>query len=240
MVDKVRPYLLRLRMPHRHSVKTYVKDAYYHAYNRGVEKRDIFLDKQDYSVFLYLLKYYLSPLKENSEHPLKDIRKYSFIRPTPLANLEKEIDLLAFCLMPNHFHLLIKQKTIDGMTKLLRRLLTTYSMYFNKRYDRVGTLYQGKYKAALIRTDEDLLHLSRYIHLNPAEIIRSDLISYLYSSYPYYLGHKKAVWVKPEFILKFFSNEKRLPFLGSHPSYEKFVNKYPQDSKKTIGKLIIE
>lgn len=226
-------------MPHKHSVKIYVENGYYHAYNRGVEKRDIFLDRQDYSVFLHLLKYYLSPLDKNPEHPLKTVRNYSFVRPLPLANLEKELDLLAFCLMPNHFHFLLKQNTKDGMTKLLRRISTTYSMYFNKRYNRVGTLFQGKYKAALITDDSYLLHLSRYIHLNPLQI-RSDLIEYQYSSYPYYLEEKKAEWLKPDFILKFFDTGDLNPFPDKYPSYRAFVENNPKDPLDIIGSLSID
>lgn len=159
-------------MPQKNTVKTFTENGIYHAYNRGVEKRDIFIDEQDYAVFLHLLKYYLSPLEVKNVHPLLEFQNFSIVRPHPLANIEKEVELIAFCLMPNHFHLLLKQISIDGMTKLLRRILTTYSMYFNKRYKRVGHLFQGPYKAVLVQNDSYLLHLSRYIHLNPSELTR--------------------------------------------------------------------
>lgn len=152
-------------MPARNIVKTYIENGYYHAYNRGVEKRNIFLDEQDYSVFLHFLKQYLSPPQRKGIY--LTMTGLDLVRPRPIQTLYDEIDLLAYCLIPNHYHLLLEQKTIDGMTKLLRRLCTSYSMYFNKKYDRVGSLFQGTYKAALIDRDEYLLHLSRYIHLNP-------------------------------------------------------------------------
>lgn len=226
-------------MPHKHIVKTYIRDGYYHIYNRGVDKRKTYLDDQDYRVFLHLLKYYLSPLDQNS-HPLANLPNYSLVRARPLANLENEVELLAYCLMPNHFHLLIKQLTTDGMTKLLRRLSTTYSMYFNKRYGRVGHLYQGNYKAALVPDDGYLLHLSRYIHLNPAELTRSHLVSYPYSSYPYYLGKKETRWLKPEIILSFFDKSKLLPFLKKYNSYKEFVEGSKDNPYEAVGNLAID
>jgi putative transposase len=229
-------------MPQRHRIKTYVKDGYYHVYNRGVEKRKIFLDKQDYNVFLSLLKYYLSPSNQSIEHPLTGYDKLKPIRIRPLTNISSEVDLLAYCLMPNHFHLLLKQKTKDGMTKLMRRVSTVYAMYFNKRYNRVGTLFQGRYKAALITKDTYLLHISRYIHLNPAElsVTGTDPVNYPYSSYKYYLREKHADWLKPDFILEFFINKDRLPFLLSYPSYSKFLEQFLDKEESLLGKLILE
>ena len=177
-------------MPAKNSVKQFVENGYYHLYNRGVEKRDIFLNDQDYAVFLHYLKKYLDPELGSDPH-----------------SIANEIDLLAFCLMPNHFHLLVRQRTISGITKLIRAICTNYVMYFNKKYERVGTLFQGKYKAALIGDDNYLLHISRYIHLNPFP--GSDPKAYKYSSYRYYLGHKNALWVKPEEILRFFKSPQK-------------------------------
>lgn len=231
-------------MPHRYSIKTYVENGYYHVYNRGVEKRVIFKDEQDYSVFLHLLKYYLSPITEDVKHPLLNLTNIKFVRPRPLANLAGEIDLVAYCLMPNHFHLLLKQINKDSMTKLLRRLTTTYSMYFNKRYDRVGYLFQGRYKAVLITNDAYLLHLSRYIHINPLELskdmTRTHLVNYPYSSYAYFLGEKNAPWLNPKIILKFFENKKKLPFLLKYQTYKTFVEGGSENPKEILGDLVID
>lgn len=227
-------------MPHRNTIRHFTENGIYHIYNRGVEKRDIFLDEQDYAVFLHLLKYYLSPIDPDEVHPLLEFQNFSVVRPRPLANIEKEIELIAFCLMPNHFHLLVKQLTIDGITKLLRRIATTYSMYFNKRYERVGYLFQGKYKAILVETDSYLLHLSRYIHLNPLELTRTDLVNYPYSSYKYFLGLAHAVWIKPNTILSYFDRSKMLPFLNHYPFYKEFVENCPDNSKEIIGNLALE
>lgn len=232
-------------MPQRNIIRHFTEGGIFHIYNRGVEKRDIFLDEQDYAVFLHLLKYYLSPIDSNNIHPLLEFQNFSIVRPRPLANIEKEIELIAFCLMPNHFHLIIRQISIDGITKLLRRIATTYAMYFNRRYKRVGYLFQGPYKAASVDTDSYLLHLSRYIHQNPYDLVgykltRRNLVSYPYSSYKYFLGLAHASWVKPNMILSYFDKSKLLPFLIKYPSYQNFVENYLGNSSVIIGGLKLE
>ncbi len=230
-------------MPAKNIIKQYVEDGFYHVYNRGVEKRIIFIDDQDYRVFLHLLKFYLSPfLKENNnQHPLTVLTGFNPVRLRPLQSLNNDVELLAYCLMPNHFHLLIKQLSIDGMTKLMRRLITTYSMYFNRRYKRVGHLFQGTFKAALIQEDSYLLHLSRYIHINPKELSDKGLnpVNYLYSSYGYYLGNKTVNWIKPQIILEYFeSTDLLIP--KNINSYKKFVEDYLGDSEEYLGRLTLE
>lgn len=207
-------------MPAKNSIKQYVENGYYHLYNRGVEKRNIFLDNQDYSVFLSYIKQYLEP-HEGSD-------------PKSLVG---DIDLIAFCLMPNHFHFLTKQKTIDGITKFMRAICTNYVMYFNKKYDRVGTLFQGKYKGVLLDNDTYLLHLSRYIHLNPVKIGSDPKNSF--SSYGYYLGRKQADWLKPDEIMSFFKNARRTS-LKNYLSYESFVDDYIIGSEEILGGLTME
>src|SRR5258706_8491393 len=147
-------------MPARNIIKIYVENGYYHAYNRGVEKRTIFLDDQDCIVFLRYIRLYLSPIEEiKNLHIQGEDRINRFLR----INLNQEVDLLSFVLMPNHFHMLIKQHTKDGLIKFMRRLSTSYVMYFNKKYHRVGSLFQNKYKGCLVEQDDYLLHVSRYI-----------------------------------------------------------------------------
>ena len=227
-------------MPHRNTIRHFTEGGIYHVYNRGVEKRDIFIDEQDYAVFIHLLKYYLSPVDPDERHPIMRFNNFTVVRPRPLANIEKEVNLIAYCLMPNHFHLILNQISKDGVTKLLRRVSTTYAMYFNKRYKRVGYLFQGRYKAILVETDSYLLHLSRYIHLNPSELTRTDLVNYPYSSYSYYLGLKHATWIKPKIILDHFDKSGLLLFLSHYPSYQEFVEGYPEDSREIIGNLTLE
>ncbi|OGE37870.1 hypothetical protein A3B45_03165 [Candidatus Daviesbacteria bacterium RIFCSPLOWO2_01_FULL_39_12] len=222
-------------MPSKNIIKDYIEDGYYHIYNRGVEKRTIFLDEQDCIVFLHYLKLYLSPIEELKQLDLPGLRIAKFIR----LNLSAEIDLLAFALMPNHIHLQIKQKTTDGIVKLMKRLATAYVMYFNKKYLRVGSLFQNTYKATLIETDEYLLHLSRYIHLNPAKITHKIINFKEFSSYPYYLGQKQASWIKPQEILSYFRSAQRKD-LKDILSYQSFVENYKESSAEILGPLILE
>lgn len=222
-------------MPAKNIVKLYVENGHYHIYNRGVEKRDIFLDEQDCAVFLHYLKLYLSPVDELLTQHQLGFRVQRFI---PL-NLSKEVDLLAFALMPNHIHLQIKQYTRDGIIKFVRRLLTSYAMYFNKKYKRVGVLFQSTYKAVLIESESHLLHLSRYIHLNPIKL-KSPLINFIdFSSYSYYLGHKQASWMKPEEILGYFKSGQRKN-LKDLLSYQSFVEDYLGDSSEILTDLTLE
>ena len=125
------------------------------------------------------------------------------------------------------------------MPKLARRILTNYAMYFNRRYNRVGHLFQGVYKAAIILEDSYLLHLSRYIPLNPDELTGSDPVNYPYSSYPYYLGEKKADWLRPEFILSFFKKSQDSD-IKSFRSYKEFVEDFREDPKEILGHLVLE
>lgn len=205
-------------MPPKNSVKTYVGEGYYHLYNRGVEKRDIFLDEQDYAVFTSYLKTYLTPKNVDELHAIFSSKESNYkakdkaLKMLSLKNFSDEINLLAYCLMPNHFHLLIRQENYNGIDRLMRALATRYAVYFNSKYKRVGSLFQGVYKAVIIENERQLLHLSRYIHLNP--FIKKGLPVNQWSeiitpfSLPEYLGQRKTEWVKPETVLSYFNKEK--------------------------------
>lgn len=217
-------------MPARNIVKPYVENGYYHIYNRGVEKRTIFQDEQDCKVFLFYIRLYLSPVAEIQKIATTKIRINRFI---PL-NLSEEVDLISFALMPNHIHLLVKQYTNDGIIKFTRRLVTSYVMYFNRKYKRLGGLFQSIYKGALVDSELYLLHLSRYIHHNPMKIDAPSIDFNSFSSYPYFLGEKHASWVKPQEILDYFSRKN--PIL----SYQSFVEEEKFDSKEMLGELTLE
>jgi len=191
-------------MPCRNIIKTYNSNSYYHIYNRGVEKRKIFIDDQDYATFESLLKRYLS------NKPTKDSRGRSYIF------LGDKVSLIAFCLMPNHFHMIIYQTELDSITKLLRSVCSSYVTYFNNKYNRVGTLFQGNFKAIQIKDESYLLFLTRYIHRNPA-----DYLEYEWSSLNYWLGKKNADWLDYELICDMspieyldFINDDREYYLG--------------------------
>ncbi|MBI2330180.1 transposase [Candidatus Daviesbacteria bacterium] len=230
-------------MPARNSRKIYVDGSYYHIYNRGVEKRIIFTDRQDYGVFLHYFKEYLSPKEEEdlkkqlSKTDLPYKEKADLQRLLRLNNFHDEIALIAYCLMPNHFHLLIKQKSAGSIDKFMNSLCTRYTMFFNKKHKRVGSLYQDVYKAVLVKSNEQLLHLTSYIHRNPVSKRmkqKNDLNRYLSqpSSLPEYLGIRKTSWVHEEEILPYFS--KTNPKL----SYKAFV--LQQHDLTFISKLAID
>ncbi len=223
-------------MPARNRVKVYVKDSYYHVYNRGVAKQEIFRNTQDYEVFL---KYLDDAFSENLERVVTfDLRGRSFQAVLrPIINFKEEIELIGYCLMPNHFHILLKQNSKNSMQGFMRSVMTRYAQYFNKKYDRVGPLFQGRYKAVLIDNDRYLLHLSRYIHLNPSEHTKN--LTKTYSSYAEYLGVRKTEWIKPNIILNFF-NKATFPEFKKINSYKSFVEGNSGDSGKILGDLILE
>lgn len=197
-------------MPGRNIDKTYLEDSFYHVYGRGHSKGVIYRDDEDYAVFLNLFKRYLS------NEPVRDKkgREYPW--------LSNDIELLAFCLMPNHFHALIYQHKPHAITDLFKPLVTTYAMYFNKKYKLKGPVFQSRFKASLVTSDEYLLHISRYLHLNP-----KNYRAWPFSSLPYYLGRKTSEWCDPSRILSLFDNVK---------DYERFVGDY-EDHKKMLDEI---
>lgn len=223
-------------MPTRNTIKTYIEGGYYHIYNRGVDKRKIFTDKKDCAVFLYYLKLYLSsPEKlQKSEH-ISPRMLYKIFN----LNLSQEVDLISFALMPNHFHLQVKQHTQKGIEKLMRRVSTGYVQYFNNRFERVGTLFESTYKAVLLKTDEQFLYLSSYIHRNPMKLKAQSVDFVEFSSYPYYLKEKYAEWVKPEEVLNYFNTSRNTSKLDAL-SYRSFVEDFKEEPKEVLGELILE
>ncbi|TRZ49854.1 hypothetical protein D4S03_07695 [bacterium] len=127
-----------------------------------------------------------------------------------LKNYNDQIELLTFCLMPNHFHFLIKQSTDRGIAEFMQSLVLKYVLYFNKKYKRVGGLFQGRYKTVLIDSEDQFVYISKYIHRNPIDILPTrpgleGLGEYKYSSYGNYLGLFNQSWLKTKEILGYFS-----------------------------------
>lgn len=193
-------------MPAKNRVKPYVNNGYYYIYNSGIDKREIFTDDKDYWFFLDLLKTYLTPpqqlRQENQASKYKTERPYK-IRHREEMNLSEQIDLLAYCLMPSRFELLIKQNSVDGITKFMRRLCTSYVTYFNKRQQRLGSLFQGVYKGELISNPARIPEIIQHIHQEPIRVRKIGLIStssgsaadYPYSSYHNYLSNQYPAWL---------------------------------------------
>lgn len=227
-------------MPAKNCIKQYLENGYYHIYNRGVEKRDIFQDKQDYSVFLSYLKEYLMPkdkkllMEQISDQDISYREKDKIIKSLRMNNFFEEISLFAYCLMTNHFHLLLKQSKISTIHYFIKSICTRYAMYFNRKYKRIGHLFQGIYKAVLVNSDEQLLYLTRYIHRQALNLQGDTLSSQEMQpcSYGEYLGIRKTAWIKPEEILKQHYNR------NPHLSYEQFVHQ--SQSTEIINNFLIE
>lgn len=178
---------------------SFVPNEYYHVYNRGVNKMVIFNDKSDYERFQKLL--YITNSKET--------KKLSSGSPHRVWSIEKGEELVcigAYCLMPNHFHILIKSKNKEGTSLFLQRLQMSYSKYFNTKNNRSGALFQGKSKAEHVRGNNYLKYLFSYIHLNPVKLTQKDwkekgikninktkkyLNEYKYSSYSDFLKERR-------------------------------------------------
>lgn len=181
-------------------IRSFENDNYYHVFNRGNEKRQIFLDKQDYQTMNYYMSIYLAPLDQVLKvFPATPIRLHS-------KNLNEHLALASYCLMPNHFHFLFKQLSSGAISKFMKQLLNAYTLYFNNKYDRTGNLMHGRFKAIEIKSDEMLLHVSRYIHLNPLVAkLTQDLKSYPWSSFPNTTKGIGPTFLKTNLITDFFS-----------------------------------
>lgn len=181
----------------------------YHVYNRGVERRPIFTSSREYQRFIDIMQYY--QFTNTSVRYSKYLQQPLVVRKNIFSDLQsnpKSIDVYAYSLMPNHFHLLIRQNFNEGISKFLANISNSFSKYFNTKHDRVGPLLQGTFKAVLIETEEQLLHVSRYIHINPVSslIIAIEMLdAYPWSSLPTYLGKNSSTLSTTDPVLSHFS-----------------------------------
>jgi len=188
-----------------------VVNEYYHIYNRGVGKKIIFKDDRDRIRFLFLILYFQA--ENNFPQISRIISSYVKHRVFDIKNelvLERFVELSSFALMPNHFHLIVKETKERGMGKYMQRVLNSYTKYFNTRYGVSGHLFEGPYKAVHIESNEQLLHLSAYIHLNPREFNEwhKKEVNFPWSSYQDYI--KENRWrnlLKIEIITEQFKNK---------------------------------
>lgn len=174
---------------------------FYHLYNRGTEKRNIFSTKKDHERFLSLLYLCNGSLPVDAYFQGETVGEVKEVeRGEPL------IDVGAYCLMPNHFHLLVREVADGGISRFMQKLSTGYTMYFNNLHERTGSLFQGRFKSTHVQNDRYLKYLMAYIHLNPVKLVEPKwkesgiqdrknaahfLEGYLYSSYLDYLGHDR-------------------------------------------------
>lgn len=209
----------------------------YHIFNRGIERKSIFTDKREFERAKKLVKFY-----KHKDIPTRfsqlllqpeDIREKIL---NDLYKSERLVDILSFCLMPNHFHFLLKQNSEKGIPTFIANFTNAYVKYFNIRHQRVGPLLEGVFKAVLIENDEQLLHVSRYIHLNPvvSSVVEEDeLGNYNWSSYPEYLSLSNERIVQKDLVLDMFKSIK---------DYQEFVANQIDYAKKleAIKHLVFE
>ena len=185
-------------MPSR--IIPFVNNQFYHVFNRGVEKRLIFENKRDYNRFIDTMIYY------SIKNP---VIRFSFkdrLHNQQNSNFLPLVEIVCYCLMPTHFHLLLKEIAKGGITLFMAKLSNSYTKYFNVKHNRVGPLLQGSFKAVRMEDEEQLIHVSRYIHLNPLiDYLVKNLKDYKFSSYLEYLNGGSGV-CKKEYVLSHFSS----------------------------------
>lgn len=201
----------------------FLNNHIYHIYNRGVEKRDIFMDDGDYIRFihhLYSFNDINTPLNLRTGKFKTNEVEPRLLKIYDTHKRELLIEILAFALMPNHYHLMVRQKTDGGIVKFMQKLGTGYTMFFNEKYDRSGHLFQGKFKTVLIEEDAHFMYLPYYIHLNPLALFNKRgstsfikqvefLEEYKWSSLSDYIGKKNFPSViHKDFLMKSFDGEK--------------------------------
>lgn len=195
-----------------------VTNEVYHVFNRGIDRRTTFSTKREFARAIETIKFYRfvkPPVRLSKFLTLPHERQKDILKA--LSEKETLIDVICFCLMPNHFHLLLRQKKDNGISKFLSNFQNSYTRYFNTRHERDGALLLDQFKAVRIETDEQLLHVSRYIHLNPytSFVVKSldELRTYPWFSLSNYL-RGEASFIDTHFVLSFFKNVK---------DYERFV-----------------
>ena len=193
----------------------------YHLYNRGVNRETIFFERENYLFFLRRLRKHLLGETQNSE----------VSQTSEFLTSEVSTSIIAYCLMPNHFHLLVQPHS-DQLSRQMQRLCISYTKAVNKRYGRVGPLFQGQFQAVQVDRNDYLLHLTRYIHLNPVEAGQVERAQdWEFSSYQDYIGLRQGTLATPDAVLSQF------PAPGA---YQEFVDSYTADERKMIDHLLFD
>lgn len=202
----------------------------YHVFNRGVDKRDIFMNDNDYSRFLKNMVDFNNNLTREERLIIHNSKK------SELSSEGSLVDIISYCLNPNHYHFILKQTFDRGIEKFMHKISTGYTNYFNKKYERSGSLFQGRFKAVLIDSNEQLLHLSSYVNMNHfihGYENKNKNKKWGYCSVPEYIGECKGAICNKEIILNQF---------GSIDSYKDFLKNNSQyfKNKKELEKCYFE
>lgn len=216
-----------------------ISNEIYHIYNRGVEKREIFLNDKEKFRFIHDLFEFND--KESAQNVNYYLNKTRSIEVQPrYVHRERAllVEILAFCLMPNHYHLLVAQKVDNGIVNFMQKLGTGYTMYFNKKHERVGPLFQGRFKAVHVGADNYFRHLCHYIHLNPLDLAmpewREGKIKNFNSTMDYLKKYRWSSFID-------YSGGKNFPSVISKKLIsEVFENKYTSDLKSWIKDMNLE
>ncbi|MFZ1020025.1 MAG: transposase [Minisyncoccia bacterium] len=203
-----------------------VEGEYYHIYNRGVDKRNIFSDKSDLQRFLQSMEEF------NTKDPIGSLYENSFVKEKELGgSSSKLVQFIAYCLNPNHYHFILTPLVEKGIEKFMQRLGTGYTLYFNEKEKRSGSLFQGKFKSKHINSNAYLLQASSYVNLNNYDkngIIKKSLNS---SSWIEYIGQTNINFCKKSIVLGQFESKKE---------YEKFALETWKETcqrKEEVGNL---
>ncbi len=210
----------------------FVNGEFYHIYNRGVDKRDVFMDEDDYKRFILNMNL----LNDENNGLMQLYRDYQRekVRPSDprrsnlgvfennfkeqLKSRNKLVEFVAYCLNPNHYHFILKQNADKGVERFMQKLGTSYTMYFNKKHKRSGSLFQGKFKSIHIDSNEYLLYLSAYVNQNHF-IHGGKNKNWKYSSLLDYLGKRNGMLCDKDVILEQFDYDLK--------DYKDFIEKMP-------------
>jgi len=198
----------------------------YHIFNRGIDKRTTFSDIHEYARAFQIMKFY-----RFSSPPFK-LSRFLKINDACRANLlnvswgEKLVSIICYCFMPNHFHFMLRQEVDNGISKFMSQFQNSYTRYFNTKRDRIGQLFLDNFKNVLVDSEEALLHLSRYIHLNPysSSVVNSleDLYKYEWSSLDEYVWTSSEPVCEKEMIMALFKNkESYKTFVSDQANYQR-------------------
>lgn len=216
-----------------------VNKQIYHVFNRGNNKKPIFNCKRDYKRAISLMNYYKykkTPLRYSNFQKQSKKQKELIYKLKKLKG-DKKIEIICYCLMPNHMHFLLKQIVNNGISNFMQQFQNSYARYFNIKNNNTGSLFEGRFKAVRIEDDKQLVHVSRYIHLNPYSgfiVGNANLLeTFPWSSFPEYIAKRKKDTCTPNIVLNMFEKKEQ---------YAKFTLNYAnyQKNLKKITHLILE
>lgn len=209
-----------------------ITDQIYHIFNRSVAGQIIFRNSREYNLFIDSMEYYsFSDVKLRFSHY---VRLEKNIRLQTLVDLykssKKVVDIYALCVMPNHYHILVKQNVDNGISDFIRKLQSSYAHYLNIKTKRAGSVYQSPFKGTLIENDEQFMHVARYIHINPLTSYILDktdkLTNYIWNSYRDYIGIESRKFINTDKLLNYFnSTQEFIDFTLNQVDYQRELHK---------------